>query len=220
MNGIHNIPTMWGGIEPSLFYDHWGGRVVVALVSESLEGQTATPFEIRPKAIGRGGAQILAPTPTEPGGLPRLPEGIRALASSGSILLLFPTHPDEVAPVAANWAAALEDEKWFEASKEEGHLFFVDFEVGDNPDAFAQFLRPERALWQSLHHFHPSPTTEYHLKVVEEALELGEIVTTRFFGAGRRSYHVALQALCDTAARTLVFEKRDGMRALAQEMGR
>lgn len=193
--------------------------MVVALVSESLELHSETPFEIRPKVSGREIAQILAPLPAKPGALPRLPEEVRDLASAGSAILLFPTDPDEVAPVAANWSAVLDGERWFGEAKGEGHLFFVSFEVGDDPSTYARFLRPERALWQALHYFRPSPATEYHLKVVEEALELGEIVRARFFEAGRRSHHVALQALCDTAARTMVFEKRDGMKSVAREAG-
>jgi hypothetical protein len=219
MKRTRDMQAVWRGLGASFFYDHRQEKVVVAFVPGSLEVPALTPFEVRITGPSRDLAQITASLPETPGGLPPLPDAIRARASSGA-LFLFPTKPDDVGLVAANWAAVLDGERWFGAAKEEGHLFFISFEVGDDPSTYARFLRPERALWQSLHHFHPSPTTEYHLKVVEEALELGEIVTTRFFGAGRRSYHVALQALCDTAARTLVFEKRDGMRALAQEMGR
>lgn len=214
-----DTPNVWRGIEASFFYDHWEEKVVVALVSESFDGRATTPYEVRPKTFGREVAQLLAPLPAKPGTLPRLPEEVRALASAGSAVLLFPTHPDEVATVAANWSAVLDGERWFGEAREEGHLFFVSFEVGDDPSAYARFLRPERALWQELHHFRPSPATDYHIKVVEEAIELGEIVRARFFEAGRRSYHVALQALCDTAARTMVFEKRDGMKSVARDAG-
>jgi hypothetical protein len=210
---------VWGGVAAGFFYAHWQEKVVVALVSGSLEVPGTPPFEISPKEPARDVSRISAPLPERPGSLPRLPESIRARAASGAGLILFPTDPNDVAPVATNWAAVLESESWSGTAKEEGHLFFVSFEVGDDPSAYARLLRPERALWQSLHRFHPSPTTEYHLRVVEEALELGDILMGRFLRAGRRSYHVALQALCDTAARTLVFEKRDGMKALAQEAG-
>jgi hypothetical protein len=193
--------------------------VVAALVSGSPEVRDITPYEVSPKGASRELSQISVPLPEGPGSLPRLPESIRARATSGAVVILFPTDPNDVGPVAANWAAVLEGESWSGTAQEEGHLFFVGFEVGDDPSAYARFLRPERALWQSLHHFHPSRTTEYHLKDVEEALELGEILMTRFFAPGRRSYHAAIQALCDTAARTLVFEKRDSMRALAHETG-
>ena len=219
MKRNRDTSTVWRGIEARFFYDHWEEKVVVALVSESFDAQATTPFEIRPKASARAVAQILAPLPAQPGALPRLPEEVRALASAGSAILLFPTHPDEVESVAANWSAVLDGERWFGEARGEGHLFFVSFEVGDDPSAYARFLRPERALWQALHHFRPSAATDYHLKVVEEALELGEILRARFFEAGRRSYHVALQALCDTGARTMVFEKRDGMKSVDRDAG-
>jgi len=219
MKTSRDTQGVWRGLEPTFFYSHRQEKVVVALVSGALEVQAVTPFETRLKGPSQDLAQITAPVPETPGALPSLPEAIRARASSGSALLLFPTHPDDVSLVAAAWFAVLDGERWFGPAKEEGHLSFVSFEVGDDRSTYARFLRAEQALWQSLHHFHPSPTTEYHLQVVDEALELGEVVTTRFFGAGQRSYHVAQQALCDTAARTLVLEKRDGMRALAHETG-
>lgn len=210
---------MWRDLEASFCYNHWEEKVVVALVSESPEIQVSPPLEIRAAGGERALSSILAQPPETPGTLPRLPERVRAMASSGSALLLFPTGPDEVLPVASNWVALLEGERWGGGAEKEGHLFFVSFEVGDDWNAYARFLRPERALWQALHHFHPSRSTEYHLRVVEEAIELGELVTARFFEGGRRSYHTAIQALCDTAARIMVLEKREGMIAVVRETG-
>src|SRR5436189_5669586 len=116
MKRNRDTSTVWRGIEARFFYDHWEEKVVVALVSESFDAQATTPFAIRPNASVRAVARILAPLPAQPGALPRVPEEVRALASAGSAILLFPTHPDEVESGAANRSAVPDGERWLGAA--------------------------------------------------------------------------------------------------------